>query len=261
MRTSSFASLSFASLAVAFGFTQIASAADMPVKAPVVRPAPVVVAPWTGCYVGANVGYGWSPTRWYDPPTGVEFAHHTADGVVGGGQVGCDYQVQNWVFGIQGMFDGAGLKGSSTNLFLDSTGQTIDETKVSWFATLTGRVGYTIQPMTLLYVKGGFAWVRSKYTECCEFIPPVPPGPPIFTDFLEDGVASVTRTGWTVGGGVEHMFAPNWSVFAEYNYIGLGTDSITFQPLAPATTPFAYNIKQNVQTVLIGVNYRWGGIR
>jgi outer membrane immunogenic protein len=250
--------VSFAALA--FGFTQIASAADMPVKAPIVRAPPVVVAPWTGCYVGANVGYGWSPTTWTDPPTGVEFASHKADGFVGGGQLGCDYQTGNWVFGIQGMFDGAGLKASSTNLFLDPTGQTIDETKVNWFATLTGRIGYAIQPLTLLYVKGGFAWVRSKHTECCEPppAPTPPPAPPVFTD--ADGVASVTRTGWTVGGGVEHMFAPNWSVFVEYNYIDLGNDSITFQPINATPAPFVYNIKQNVQTVLVGVNYRWGGM-
>lgn len=255
---------SFASFAVAaFGFAQVASAADMPVKAPI-RPAPVMAAPWTGCYIGANVGYGWSPTRWSDPATGVEFAHHTADGVVGGGQVGCDYQTGNWVFGVQGMFDGAGLKSSSTNLFLDPTGQTIDTTKVNWFATLTGRVGYTIQPPTLLYIKGGVAWVRSKYTECCE---PgggggggPPPGGGEIESVLADGVASVTRTGWTVGGGVEHMFAPNWSVFLEYNYIGLGTDRITFQPINSTPTPFAYDIKQNVQTVLLGVNFRWGGM-
>jgi outer membrane immunogenic protein len=157
------------------------------------------------------------------------------------------------------MFDGAGLKGSGANLFLDPTGQTIDETKVSWLATLTGRVGYTIQPMTLLYVKGGFAWVRSKYTECCEPVAPITePGPPLVE---ADGVATVTRTGWTVGGGVEHMFAPNWSVFAEYNYIGLGTKGITFQPINSTPAPFIYNIKQNVQTVLVGVNFRWGGIR
>jgi hypothetical protein len=41
----------------AVAFTQIASAADLPVKAPV---APVA-APynWTGFYIGANIGGGW----------------------------------------------------------------------------------------------------------------------------------------------------------------------------------------------------------
>jgi outer membrane immunogenic protein len=126
---------------------------------------------------------------------------------------------------------------------------------VNWFATLTGRVGYAVQPMTLLYVKGGVAWVRSKYTECCE--PALAaPAPPV----AADGVASATRTGWTAGGGVEYMFAPNWSVFVEYNYIGLGTDAITFQPINTTPTSFAYDIKQNVQTVLVGVNFRWGGM-
>jgi outer membrane immunogenic protein len=184
-----------AAVFVALGVTS-AAAADLPVKAPVYK-APVAVAPsWTGCYLGGNVGYGWAPTKWND--NGIEFASHTTDGVVGGGQIGCDYQSGSWVFGIQGMFDAAGMKGSSANLFLDPAGGVIDSTKISWFATLTGRIGYTVEPMTLLYVKGGVAWVHSKFTECCQ--PTV-----TITDTLgplEDGVADVTRTGWTIGAGL-----------------------------------------------------------
>lgn len=240
--------------ASAISFSHFAFAADMPAKAPVARPAPAPVANWTGCYIGGNIGYGWAPTKWND--NGIEFASHTVDGIVGGGQVGCDYQVDRWVFGIQGMFDGAGMKGSSANLFLDPAGGVVDESKITWFATLTGRLGYTVEPRTLLYVKGGIAWVHSKFNECCQ--PTV-----LFLDeigALLDGTASVTRTGWTVGGGLEHMFAPNWSAFIEYNYIGLGTDTVTFSPINNAPGPFNYHIEQNVHTVLVGLNYRFGGL-
>jgi outer membrane immunogenic protein len=209
---------------------------------------------WTGCYLGGNLGYGWAPTKWSD--NGIDFASHTATGAVGGGQIGCDYQSGRWVFGVQGMFDAAGMNGSSANLFLDPAGHVIDSTQISWLATLTGRFGYTVQPMTLLYVKGGAAWVRSNLKECCQ--PTI-----VFLDMvgtLDDGVADVTRTGWTIGAGLERMFAPNWSAFIEYDYIGLGSSLVKFSPINGAPGPFIYRIDQNVHRMLVGLNYRFGGV-
>jgi outer membrane immunogenic protein len=153
------------------------------------------------------------------------------------------------------MFDAAGMKGSSANLFLNPAGAVIDSTGISGFATLTGRFGYTVEPMTLLYVKGGAAWVRSNFKECCQ--PTIVMLDSIGT--LDDGVAGVTRTGWTIGAGLEHMFAPNWSAFVEYDYIGLGSSSVRFSPINGAPGPFIYHIDQNVHAVLLGLNYRFGG--
>jgi outer membrane immunogenic protein len=234
-----------ASLALV-AFAAPAIAADMPMKAPVYKVAPAPTVSWTGCYVGGNLGYGWAPTTWND--AGVEFASHTADGVVGGGQIGCDYQKGQWVFGIQGMFDGTGMEGYSHKVIGAGGPDIFDHTRVSWIATLTGRIGYAVQPITLLYVKGGAAWVRDKHDECC--LPAPAP--------TDDGFANVTRTGWTVGIGLEHMFQPNWSVFLEYDYVGLGTHAVTFTPSGLTTGgPFVYDIRQNVQTVLVGLNYRF----
>jgi outer membrane immunogenic protein len=92
-----------------------AEAADlrlpMPTKAPV---AAVSYARWTGCYIGANVGYGRTRNE-YAPVAGflaADAPDQTVDGVVGGGQVGCDYQFDPFVVGIQGMFDGTGMSGT-----------------------------------------------------------------------------------------------------------------------------------------------------
>ena len=224
-----------------------ALAADMAVKAPPPPPAPVYS--WTGCYLGANVGYGWAPTKWSDPTTGLEFASHTADGVVGGGQIGCDYQFDpRWVIGIRGMFDGTDMSGDSHKVIGAGGPDIFDHTRVSWFTTLTGRIAYAIQPITLLYVQAGAAWVRDKLDECC-----LSAAAPV-----DDGFANVTRTGWTVGVGLEHMFRPSWSAFVEYNFIGLGTDTVTFAPTGFATSPSIYNIRQDVHTLLVGINYRFG---
>jgi hypothetical protein len=102
-----------------------ALAADMALKAP---PPPPPSASWTGCYIGANVGGIWehdnTPITLFDP-TGIATVAFTTgripssfrydrSSVVGGGQLGCNWQVTNWVVGIETDFDGTGLRGGQT---------------------------------------------------------------------------------------------------------------------------------------------------
>jgi outer membrane immunogenic protein len=75
-------------------------------------------------------------------------------GFAGGGQIGCDYQWNAWVFGFRNMFDGTSL--SSSRAFAD--------TSTHWFDTLTARGGYLVAPNVLLYVQGGAAWTNTKVT-------------------------------------------------------------------------------------------------
>jgi len=120
-----------------------------------------------------------------------------------------------------------------------------DHSKVTSFATLTGRLGYAVQPASLLYVKGGAAWVRDKFTETCS------------DSSICPGSAKSSRTGWTIGGGWEYRFAPSWSAFVEYNYMDFGRKTSTL--VYTDGSIYDYDIKQNVQTFLVGVNYRFGG--
>lgn len=224
-----------------------ALAADMPRKAPAAPPAAAPAAPavtWTGCYVGGNIGGGWALKDWANPSSNPENPGDRGTaalgGFVGGGQIGCDYQFSgSWVIGIQGMFDGASLKGD----ILDSFDPDFDLTnRVDWFATVTGRLGYALIPTGLLYVKGGVAWVHDRDV------------------VLESGVlferADTTRTGWTAGVGFEYMFLPNWSAFVEYDYMGFGTRTVRFTAADGSFTE-TWDIKQNVQAVLVGLNFRF----
>lgn len=229
-----------------------ALAADLSVpyfKAPVAPPVT-----WTGCYVGGNVGYGWQRNEPTDPTSTVNLGGVTATGVVGGGQVGCDYQFPgNWVIGVQGMFDGAGLSSSYALPFAYSGDLTEAESyKTDWFATLTGRLGYAIQPQTLLYLKGGAAWVQTRYTDA-------DPSGTIYPPYV--GTATATRGGWTMGGGAEYAIQPNLSVFLEYDYIGLGTRNIALTYNCGAAcgfaNPYIFQERQNLQMVLVGLNYRF----
>jgi outer membrane immunogenic protein len=228
----------------AMGAVAPAVAADMPVKAVAKAPPPAVL--WTGCYVGGNIGAGWADKRYTDPlfvpPDPFDLGRHSPSGWVGGGQVGCDYQSGIWVFGVQGMFQAANLtdRHDSVDRFV---------TRIPWLATATARLGIAVQPNTLIYVKGGAAWVRDN-----EDIFDLVTG-------LREATASVTRTGWVVGVGGEIMAWSNLSVFAEFNYLDFGNRNVTFTNLEipPVPPTFPLTIRQNVWTIMTGINYRFGG--
>jgi outer membrane immunogenic protein len=240
-------------VAAAVGFSSsFTLAADLPAravyKAPVAAP---VVYTWTGCYIGGNLGYGWQKNDSWDPSADVSAGSDTGKGVIGGGQVGCDYQFSSkWVIGIQGMFDWARVNGGHTNPFPGNQNDVFGF-KSSWFGTLTGRIGYAVMPQTLLYLKGGAAWVHVERTD-------------VDPTYPYSGTASATRPGWTIGAGGAYSMNPHWSVFVEYNYIDIGSHNITVQytcggaPCAPAPWfPYTFKDTQNLQTISLGVNYKF----
>lgn len=219
-----------------------ASAADL-------RPVPVYTKAsppmsWTGCYLGANVGGGWSTTSAVDATFGTSDGSVNGAGVVGGVQGGCDYQAGLFVFGFQGIFDGTSIQGSGSY----PTGVINNSGFLPWLGTATGRIGYTVMPTTLIYAKGGAAWVRDNFTGITA------------ATTVPFSSASYTANGWTVGGGIEHMFAPHWSVFVEYDYIGLNNTTANFSllPLPPnGGATFPVNVSQNVQMAIVGVNFKF----
>jgi outer membrane immunogenic protein len=224
--------------------SQSARAADIVPRA--LPPAPVapVYAPpvqylWTGCYVGGNIGGAWSNVD-LSGVSGVNFSASNG-GVAGGGQIGCDYQWGAWVAGVRDMLDATSLSSRTNISTVPFTGAVDSRTR--WFDTLTARGGYLVQPNVLLYAQGGAAWTNTNIT------------------FLDGsgaqlGEASNDHTGWTVGAGVEWMFTPQWSVFAEYNFMGFGTQSTTFTGCG-GTCVVSANAKADVQNVLAGVNYKF----
>jgi outer membrane immunogenic protein len=234
MRRYSFVLLAASVLSLAA--SQVTSAADLARRAPPPAPAYVPPAPlpylWTGCYGGGNIGGAWSNFEVTDVATGGTVSTSNS-GFAGGGQIGCDYQWNAWVFGFRNMFDGTSL--SSSRAFAD--------TSTHWFDTLTARGGYLVAPNVLLYVQGGAAWTNTKVT---------------FFDVNGGQVGELTndRTGWTVGGGAEWMFAPHWSVFAEYNFMGFGTRSDAFTTCGVVNCA-VLSARANLQDVLVGLNYKF----
>lgn len=239
-----------------------ASAAD-----PAARPytkAPILVGnpvTWTGCYLGGNLGAGWDHFNAGEvgfagvPTPFVDYGSNDASSLIGGGQIGCDYQfASSWVIGIQGQADFGTI--TSSNAVAAFPGITA-QFKVNNIETLTGRLGYTVVPAFLAYVKGGAAWMNAS---AAALVPAL--------GGLVGESADFGMNGYTVGGGLEWMFAPGWSVFGEYNYTNFGPKNVNFPStgLVPGFGPAGALADTNAirltnQTALAGVNYKfnWGG--
>lgn len=223
--------------------TSAASAADLPSrKAPVY--APVAAAPiftWTGFYVGVNGGYGWSSDKYGLGVTTVGYlpTKTKADGWFVGGTAGYNWQfANNLVVGVEGDYDWAGLKNSA---LCNGIAGTACKTKIDALGSLRARLGYAMGN-TLVYATGGLGYEHLKASIA----------DPVGGYF---GASNKSRWGWTLGAGVEYALTRNWSVKGEYMYYNFGKKNYTFDAAALEIG----RAKNDIHTVKLGVNYRFGG--
>ena len=211
---------------VALSVATAASAADMRARPYSKAPPAAVVAAynWSGFYIGAMGGYG-SETD-------------AGSGGFGGGTVGYNWQLpgSQFVFGVEVDAAGASIKDSFA-VEVDVGVPGTFETKINSFGSVTGRAGFAIDA-ALLYAKGGYAWANNKATLSVVGIPET------FSD-------SKSHSGFTIGGGLEYMFTPNWSAKGEYMYTSLGSETYNIAG-GPLDSP---NI--DLHTVKVGVNYHF----
>jgi outer membrane immunogenic protein len=198
--------------------------------------APVFAAPiynWTGFYIGGHLGGAFSGSNNFN---GLVLSNYEAR-LLGGVQAGADWQfTPNWVLGAEGQYSWLG-KNSINAIF--PAGYVYNNNQRG-LGSITGRIGYAAGP-ALFYAKGGYAYSDNRETLTFAGVP---------VAFTLDGGH---KNGWTVGGGVEYMFAPNWSAKAEYQYYDFGSSRF----LAPAPlVPFG-TFHNDEHTLKIGVNYRF----
>jgi len=214
-----------------------ASAADLPrpiyTKAP---PAPVpLMYNWTGFYAGVNIGGSWGHQDSTLTAGAVAVANSNhIDGVIGGGQIGYNWQGLGspWVFGLEADFQGSGQKADNTFAIAGVPATSIPyEDKLDWFGTVRGRIGYAIgdQGRWLPYITGGLAYGETKFS-----------GSGTVGGLVATPVAfsqSSTNVGWTVGAGIEWAFWDKWSAKIEYLYMDLGNGpTIALTPTSAITT-------------------------
>jgi outer membrane immunogenic protein len=260
-----------------------ASAADLPVRPPAPAPVMAPIWNWNGFYIGINGGYSWGragrDVTFFNPVNGAPIvvagtgttSDSNLNGGLFGGQIGYNWQTSNWVFGLETDAQWTGQKGSATALcpatavggpclpgltFVPAgalgTAATLDQ-KLQWFGTFRGRVGVTVTPSVLLYATGGGAYGSIKTDIGIAGFTPA--GAPI----VAAGSSSDTRFGWTVGAGIEAMFAANWSAKIEYLYMDLGRVSSTASFPTAAGIPIGISLNSRITDNIIraGINYNF----
>ncbi|MBN9586718.1 MAG: hypothetical protein BGN84_01150 [Afipia sp. 62-7] len=216
------------------------SAADLAPRVFTKAPVPVSAYDWSGFYIGGHLGMAGSKTclnqvspTAFAPDTGCQSAH----GVLGGGQIGYNIQYSNFVFGAEFSASGLDVAGRHT----PPAGTNNDNLEITAdtgaLLMLTGRAGMTWNNNILAYVKGGGAWTRNNYS------------------FIENNQptinVSASRSGWTIGGGVEYGFHPNWTLGIEYNHVDFGSSDLTLQP------GWIIAADQKIDIVTARINYRF----
>jgi outer membrane immunogenic protein len=224
-------------VAAAIAALSISSAAAADLSRPMYTkaPPPVAAFDWTGFYIGANIGYGFGHA---DGTTLGVSGSEDLNGVLGGGQIGYNWQVGNWILGIEADGQGTDQKSSTT---ISGGGITVTQSdSLPWFVTARGRIGYAIAPMYMIYATGGGAWADFK------------------SDFAISGVGTstweTTHGGWAAGAGIEGAIDRNWSWKAEYLHIDTGTFNTTVTQFGIAI-PASIRLTDDIGR--FGINYRF----
>jgi outer membrane immunogenic protein len=267
-----------------------ASAADMAYKAAPIPMAPAVFS-WTGFYIGANVGGAWTPDNGGSdfgplfPPFAVLPPAVAIPTIIPGqldvllgngrrsGQIGYNWQVNQFVLGVEADAVGTGLDGTSGTasrtigppIFAVPVTQTVtvDFGRIDWMASFRGRVGFAVD-RALFYVTGGGA-VAEFGGSTTTLVNGPGIGLPAGT-FVATNGGNTTRWGWTVGAGIEWAFSRNWSVAGEYRHTDFGNRATTFDiPSGLAAAPIFFtgtsSSRLTVDQATARLNYRfnWGG--
>jgi outer membrane immunogenic protein len=231
--------LSSAAILVAAGS---ALAADLPSRQapPPYIPPPIPIFSWTGFYIGGQVGYAWGrDSSTLNTPIGT-FGFNNGfgqrpSGVIGGAHLGYNYQINQFLIGIEGDVDGTSLSRTFAPGFGDTFG-----VREQIEGSVRGRIGYAFDRF-LVYGTGGVAFSGIKHT--------------FQTPFGYDSFTR-SRTGWTAGGGIEYAITNNWSIRAEYRFSDFGhfNDNLFNSFAAPGTF---MNHRYTENRVQAGFSYKF----
>jgi outer membrane immunogenic protein len=228
---------------------------------------------WSGVYAGAHAG--WARTR-ADFDTDVFFGvfqspinlarfsaagtgRASADGFTGGGQLGANAQFGGMIVGLEGDISHVGSSAtlSRTNPINPppSIYTIASTTEVEWLATIRVRLGLAFD-RSLLFVTAGGAIARLDNTPSFVDTTPAP------SDSGSDS-RKETLGGYVLGGGIEHALWDRWSIKAEYLHTRLSRGFVDYAISHPGNTGITNRVFVTndlmLQTVRLGVNYRFGG--
>jgi outer membrane immunogenic protein len=208
---------------------------------------------WSGAYVGLNAGGGWANSDWrnraanppatffdYAPGQGFSDGLH---GMLGGAQIGLNFQRGSWVFGAEAMLSGADIESSFTSNAPLGAGDDQFRARIGTLFMATARGGYAWNDW-LAYVKGGYAAANVRVSVSDNVAPTT-----------GSGKDSQWHSGAVAGIGIEYRIAPRLSLAAEYNHIWLGSG--TYQ-LGGGAGNYSWDVDiGDINIVMVRLNYRF----
>ena len=223
-------------------------AADLPAAPPpraaaVYTPPPPPLFTWTGFYVGINGGYGWG--NWSD---GVGDAFSPSGGLIGG-TVGFNYQIQQFVLGVEGDADWSNIKWTQSATFAGPFGgfaSTTISNQNDYLATFAARFGFAADRV-LFYAKGGGALTNEDWNLSVTSV----------GGGVANGSSTDQRFGWMVGGGIEYAVTDMITLKAEYNYVDFGSSNDTLSISGGGLAPVSGTVtsKLNMNVFKGGINF------
>jgi outer membrane immunogenic protein len=258
-------SISFVAIGLLLGLNGVAAAAP--------APPPLPTWTWSGFYSGANVGFGWGQSKltetFIDSATGAILFTQSGtigniNGGIGGIQGGYNWQLGNFVAGIEADLQAAGESGTAgfgCGICSATPVATSVTEKLSWFGTVRPRFGWSFTPTTMVYVTGGLAY--GQLTD---------------SGSIRDAITGISYSfskvsaGWTVGAGIEGQLSGRWTWKLEYLFMELQEPSGTIAtPIfhnpgcVPGINCIGGNGNNNVMfdpwftnsIVRVGINYKW----
>jgi len=215
-----------------------------------IAPAPVVTreCTWTGFYLGINGGVFWARSvtigdGFEETPDTSMIAEDT--GVIGGGQIGYDWQFNRFVLGLE--LGGGGLDFDQSEVQFGGNDNFV-HAKYDWYGTFTVRIGFAWNKL-LFYGKGGVGWVN-VLNEAADL-----DGHSFDRETYSQKQAA--EFAWIAGGGIEWMWNCSWSLRGEYDFYGIDDTHSTNRDLDNHN----FRHDHELQAFTVGLNYRFGSGR
>jgi len=258
---------------------------------------PAAMPAWNGFYIGGAAGFGTTENE-AQTSSVVGFAAGFPNFAVAGfpgspirldntsGRIGIyggyNWQISTqWVAGLEGDWTWAGKTvtangmlypiATAPELFSNLGSPDTFAVRTAWDASMRARVGYLVTPSVLVYGTGGATWIHVETTSSCgnNGVTRTCFGPLVPSQFFTEPTITdtLTKLGWTIGGGVEAMVGSGWTVGADYRYSDYGTISNTdvrrFTPAAALVfgqDGFNVTYEQRIRTntAMIGVAHKLG---
>jgi outer membrane immunogenic protein len=217
-------------------------------------------AQFGGFYIGGNVGWGHNDYQ-FDDLEGLgnivdeglpSNARTEEDGVVGGVQIGFNWQPCCSLLGIEADWNATSHDHSVLTLDGDQPGATDTlevRNRVHWFGTVRGRAGVVVDRL-LLFATAGFAYADTRQTWTFSN-----DAPPVSEEIRSNRI----RYGAVGGVGAEWAINCCLSVKAEFLYIKFADHRRSFTS-AVHNPGITYNFQshESISVARVGVNYRWG---